>query len=233
MKSPTPDKKSLREIFNSISPRYDLLNQILSFNAADRWRRQAKEILAKEQLLSGDAILDLGVGTGDLLKWFLAAHPWKKVVGLDFASSMMELAREKLSPEAGLVCADFHDLPFVEASFDLVISGFTLRSIQDMPQFLKGVHRTVKPGGAVAFLDLTRPSNFWPKAFFTPYLKYFLPLVGGLISGNFTAYRFLSTSVGSFQTPARTITLMEAAGFKDCTSKSFSFGAVTLIIGRK
>lgn len=233
MKSTFPETKALRDIFNSISDRYDLLNQILSFNAADRWRRRAKEILAGKGLSAGAAVLDLGVGTGDFLKWFLNAHPWTCAAGLDFSTAMLKRAREKLPPGVALVNADFQELPFREACFDLVISAFTLRSIQDMPQFLKGLYGIVKPEGTVAFLDLTRPGFFRHKLFFYPYLKCFLPLVGGLISGNFRAYQFLSASVANFQVPSKTIALMEAAGFKDCCSKSFSFGTVTLIIGRK
>lgn len=228
-----PDRATLRGVFDSISPYYDLLNRILSFNAADRWRRRAKEVLDQKKLLSGEAILDLGVGTGDFLKEFLPSHSWKAAVGLDFSTAMMARAREKLPPEVGFVNADFQDLPFRDACFDLIISAFTLRSVRNMPRFLNGLYRIVRPGGAVVFLDLTRPGNFWHKLFFYPYLKFYLPLVGWLISGNFEAYRFLSRSVEHFQAPAETIALMEAAGFEDFSRKSFSFGAVTLIISRK
>lgn len=235
MKAPytAPSGKFIRRAFDSISPHYDLLNRILSFNAADRWRARAKEVLAAKGLLLGEAILDLGVGTGDFLKEFLAARSWNVAAGLDFASAMMARARKKLPPEAVFVSGDFHDLPFRDASFDLIISGFTLRSVRDMPLFLKGLRRVLRPGGAVAFLDLTRPVNFWHKLFFFPYLKFYLPLVGGLVSGNFAAYRFLSGSVEHFQKPEETMALMKAAGFEDCSRKSFSFGAVTLIIARK
>ncbi len=228
-----PSRHFIRKAFDSISSRYDLLNRILSFNAADRWRRQARDVLDGMQLLSGGAILDIGVGTGDFLKEFLTSGSWKVAAGLDFSSAMLERARGKLPPAVNFVSADFHDLPFRDAGFDLVISGFTLRSVQNMQQFLRGIYRIVRPEGAVALLDLTRPVNFWHKVFFFPYLKFCLPLIGGLVSGDFAAYRFLSESVGNFQAPSATVTLMKEAGFKECSTKSFSFGAVTLIIGRK
>ena len=156
MKAPytAPSEHFIRRAFDSISPHYDLLNRILSFNAVDRWRRCAKEVLVQQQLLAGGAILDLGVGTGDFLREFLPALSWKLAAGLDFSAAMMERAREKLPPEVGFVIADFQDLPFRDSSFDLIISAFTLRSVQDMPRFFQGLHQIVRPGGAVAFLDL-------------------------------------------------------------------------------
>jgi demethylmenaquinone methyltransferase/2-methoxy-6-polyprenyl-1,4-benzoquinol methylase len=128
---------------------------------------------------------------------------------------------------------DFDVLPFLEASFDLVISAFTLRSVQKLPEFLSAVLRILTPGGKAAFLDLTRPRNFAARLLFFPYLKFILPLLGWLISGNRKAYGFLSESVRHFQAPEETVRLMQAAGYRDLTTKSFAFGAATLIIGTK
>ena len=114
-----------------------------------------------------------------------------------------------------------------------MISGFTLRSVQKLPEFLASVYRILTPGGKAAFLDLTRPRNFWVRLFFYPYLRFILPLLGWFLSGNRKAYGFLSGSVRTFQSPEDTIKLMQATGFRDCMSKSFSFGAATLIIGTK
>ncbi|HPS37629.1 MAG TPA: class I SAM-dependent methyltransferase, partial [Candidatus Omnitrophota bacterium] len=132
-----------------------------------------------------------------------------------------------------LQAGDFHELSFPDASFDLILSAFTLRSVQDMPRFLGGIFRVLKPGGRVAFLELTRPRNFLLKLFFIPYVKIYLPLVGRWVSGNDTAYRFLSESVRHFQSPSVVMERMEKAGFSELSTKSFSFGTATLIIGRK
>ena len=239
-----PDKEFIRRTFDSISPRYDLLNQILSFGSADQWRRKAANllleggngsgtILGKQNGARPTAILDVGVGTGDFLKWFLKARSWERSVGTDFSAEMLERAKEKLPPSVELFSADFHELPFEDSSFDLIVSAFTLRSVQHMPRFLSGLFRILKPGGRVGFLDLTRPRNRLHKLLFFPYLRIFLPVMGWLISGHQTAYQFLSQSVDRFQTPEETMRLMADAGFKDCHSKSFSFGAATLIIGHK
>jgi demethylmenaquinone methyltransferase/2-methoxy-6-polyprenyl-1,4-benzoquinol methylase len=89
------------------------------------------------------------------------------------------------------------------------------------------------PGGKAAFLDLTRPRNFWVRLLFFPYTQFMLPLLGWLFSGRRKAYDFLSRSVRSFQPPGDTIQQMKAVGYRDLTSKSFAFGAATLIIGTK
>ncbi len=233
MKGATPDKEFIRNAFDSITPCYDTLNQVLSFGRAEAWRKRSAEILLSDPGFSPKTILDLGCGTGKFLECFLRSRSWEGATGVDFSVVMLAKARETVSGNVMWLKEDFDSLPFLESSFDLVISGFTLRSVQQLPEFLGHVHRILTPGGKAAFLDLTRPRNFWVRLFFFPYLKFILPLLGWLLSGNRKAYGFLSGSVRSFQSPGDTIQLMQATGFRDCTSKSFAFGAATLIIGKK
>lgn len=228
-----PDKEFIRDTFDSITPRYDMLNQILSFGMAGSWREHSAEILMSDPRFSPKTLLDLGCGTGKFLECFLRNRSWESVTGVDFSVAMLQKARETVPGNVMWLQEDFDSLPFLESSFDLVISGFTLRSVQKLPEFLSGVHRILTPGGRAAFLDLTRPRNFWVRLFFFPYIKFILPLLGWLISGRKKAYDFLSGSVRSFQSPGDTIQLMKAVGYRDLTSKSFAFGAATLIIGTK
>ena len=226
-----PDKKFIQGAFDSIALRYDLLNQILSFGMSERWRERSTKILLGDPDFSPKTILDLGCGTGKFLECFLRSRPWESATGVDFSVAMLKKARETVSGNVMWLREDFDALPFLDSSFDLVISGFTLRSVQNLPDFLNTVRRILSPGGKAAFLDLTRPRNFLARLFFYPYLKFVLPFLGWLISGNQKAYDFLSGSVRSFQAPEDTIKLMQAAGYRDCTSKSFAFGTATLIIG--
>ena len=230
---PTPEKKFIRDTFDSITPRYDMLNQVLSFGMSEAWRKRSAEILLSDPRFSPKTLLDLGCGTGKFLECFLKTRSWESATGVDFSVAMLKKARETVSGNVMWLQEDFDSLPFLESSFDLVISGFTLRSVQKLPEFLGHVHRILTPGGKAAFLDLTRPRNFWVRLFFFPYLKFILPLLGWLISGNRKAYDFLSGSVRKFQDPEETIRVMQSLGYRDCTSKSFAFGVATLIIGMK
>lgn len=226
----SPDKEHIRTFFNSIAGRYDFINTFLSFNLDDAWRGKAcREVLDPAQ----ESILDLGIGTGKFLKTFLDKKEFKRVCGVDFSEEMLVHARKALPPFVELEQADFHALPFKEASFDLVISSFTLRSVKNLPGFLKEVYRVLSDKGSVAFLCLTRPKNFMMKLFYYPYLKGYLPLMGRMISGNQNAYQFLSQSIQHFQDPEETVQEMQKCGFKNTVIKSMTFGAASLIIGRK
>ncbi len=228
-----PDKNFIRKAFDSITPRYDLLNQILSFGMSELWRRRSAEIVLGDPVFMPESILDLGCGTGKFLECFLHKKAWKNAVGVDFSATMLEKARRTVQENVLWLQEDFDRLPFLGSSFDLVISGFTLRSVQELSGFLNHVYMILTPGGKAVFLDLTRPKSFWARIFFYPYLKFILPFLGWMISGKGTAYQFLSRSVEHFQEPERTLQEMAQAGFRNCCSKSFAFGAATLMIGQK
>jgi len=228
-----PSKEFILKAFDSITPRYDMLNQVLSFGMSETWRKRSMEIVLSDPSFSPKTILDLGCGTGKFLQCFLQSKSWESATGVDFSVAMLEKARATVSGNVIWLKEDFDSLPFLDGSFDLVISGFTLRSVQNLSKFLGHVHRILTPGGKAAFLDLTRPRSFWLRLLFFPYLRFILPLLGWILSGNRKAYGFLSGSVRSFQAPEETVRLMQAAGYRDCATKSFAFGAATLIIGTK
>lgn len=230
IKEAGPESKTIQSFFDGIAFRYDFLNQILSFRLDDRWRRQSRDIVLDPSYTS---LLDLGTGTGKFLESFLEAKSWKRCVGLDFSSQMLEGARRQLPENVRYVNADFLAIPFSPSSFDLIVSAFTLRSVKNMPVFLQQVYGLLTNGGRAGFLCLTRPRNFFFKLLYYPYLKIYLPLVGGLVSGNKKAYQFLSDSILSFQDPEQTASMMRETGFRDIQIHRFTFGSATLITGKK
>lgn len=116
----SPEKEFIREAFDSIAPKYDFLNTLLSFKLDEGWRRQSRDLTLEP---SQQSILDLGIGSGKFLGSFLEVRPWKKAVGLDFSENMLSIARKNLPKEVTLVQGDFHNLPFSASEFDLVISA--------------------------------------------------------------------------------------------------------------
>lgn len=229
-RSASPESRTIRQFFDSIAFRYDFLNQILSFRMDDGWRKKSKELILDRDYRS---LLDLGMGTGKFAEIFLQQKKWNKCVGLDFSSAMLEAARRQLPSQVGYVNGDFLNLPFESGSFDLVISAFTLRSVKNMKSFLEEIHKILTGGGKAAFLCLTRPTNPFFKIFYYPYLKVYLPLVGGIFSGNRKAYQFLADSILSFQEPELTAAMMKEIGFTNLKIYRFTFGSATLIMGNK
>ena len=251
----SPDKKTIRNFFDSIAARYDFLNRFLSFHLDDYWRKKSRDLI-----LSGgeESVLDLGVGTGKFLEIFLRAQKWKRAVGLDFSEGMLKACciSEIASPfglamtsapslrggtpdeaeaisRVDFINGDFQALPFAPASFDVVISAFTLRSVRDMQGFLSEVFRVLTRNGKTGFLCLTRPQNPFFAALYYPYLKFYLPWIGAVISGNREAYRFLAESILNFQEPDDTARMMEEVGFKKVRVFRFTFGIATLVTGEK
>ncbi len=226
----SPDKRTLRRFFDDIAGRYDFLNTFLSLRLDDYWRKRSCGLILEGHERS---LLDLGTGTGKFLALFLKRQPWNRAVGLDFSSSMLRRASETLPANRGFVAGDFHELPFRPETFDLVVSSFALRSVKQMPRFLAEVYRLLTDSGKAAFLCLTRPRNRWWKMVYAPYLNFYLPLMGRLISGNGEAYQFLSQSIQAFQEPEETAAMIRAVGFRSAVIHSLTFGAATLIVAKK
>lgn len=228
----SPEKETLRDIFDHIAFRYDRINTLLSLGIDECWREKAVDLILKGRG-ENEIILDLGVGTGKFLNRFLKKKPWRLAVGVDFSSAMLRRARVSLPVPCQLLHADIHDLPFERQSFDLVVSSFTLRSVKDRAHFFEEVHRILKPKGKVAFLCLTRPSSFLGRMLYAPYLRFYLPFMGGVLTSDPIAYRFLSESIQSFPAPLEIASELQTFGFQQISTFSFTLGISTLILGQK
>lgn len=229
----TPDSSRIKQIFTKITPRYDFLNVLLSLNLDRSWRRWAADVTLEGNEKS---ILDIGTGTGKFLKAFLEKGRFEKITAVDLCESMLKKAQETL-PDKNIVWleADIsRGIPVEDGSFDLVTAAFTLRSIkEDLPFFFSESARVLNRGGKAAFLELTRPRSLWFRALHFAYLKFYLPVVGALVSGSGRAYAFLADSILHFDEPAQIRTLLEKSGFADVESHSYTGGIATLIIARK
>ncbi|MBM3746583.1 MAG: bifunctional demethylmenaquinone methyltransferase/2-methoxy-6-polyprenyl-1,4-benzoquinol methylase UbiE [Acidobacteria bacterium] len=225
-----PSAAWVRTMFTRVAPRYDLLNHLLSFNQDRRWRARTACRLSGSLAQPGARVLDLCCGTGDLLLALQAGRPLP-VIGCDFSRAMLALARRK-APRCALVEADALRLPFADASLDLITIAFGFRNLTDYHTGLEEMRRVLKPGGTLAILEFSRPSHRWWAALFGFYSRFVLPLAGGIISGEPTAYRYLPASVRRFPSPDELATDLRQAGFDGVTCELMSGGIVTLHLGR-
>jgi demethylmenaquinone methyltransferase/2-methoxy-6-polyprenyl-1,4-benzoquinol methylase len=233
--------KKVREMFTQIAPRYDLLNHLLSLQLDRLWRartaRHLQPILDRPDAL----VLDLCCGTGDLA-FALARAGKARIVGADFAHPMLVRAREKsaaLAPPPNhdspapmpFLEADALRLPFAGASFDLVTSAFGFRNLANYQAGLREIQRVLKPGGTVAILEFTEPPDGLLGDFYRWYFCKVLPRIGGLISGDRSAYTYLPKSVARFFRPPELAALMSAAGYQSVDYRAWTLGTVALHTG--
>jgi demethylmenaquinone methyltransferase/2-methoxy-6-polyprenyl-1,4-benzoquinol methylase len=243
--------KKVREMFAEIAPRYDLLNHLLSLQLDRLWRARAVkhlrpvfpglEISVEEHkpvnVRREISILDLCCGTGDLAV-ALNRRYWARVIGVDFAHSMLLRARKKsarlhssdlvqLRP-IGYIEADALRLPFADGTFDLVTTAFGFRNLANYESGLREIQRVLKPGGTVAILEFAEPPEGRVGDLYRWYFCKVLPKIGGLISGDQTAYKYLPKSVARFFRPPELAALLSAVGFHSVDYCVWTFGTVAL-----
>jgi demethylmenaquinone methyltransferase/2-methoxy-6-polyprenyl-1,4-benzoquinol methylase len=219
----------LQEMFSGISPSYDRLNRLLSLRFDVSWRRR---LVAESGLGPGGRVLDVCTGTGDLLFEFGRRVPGCQGEGLDFSEGMLEVARQKdASRGFRFIQGDALKMPFAPQRFDAVCMAFGLRNVVDLVKAFREMARVTRPGGKVLALELTRPQGLLLKALYLPYLHFYLPLVGRLVSGDAQAYRYLRDSIQGFFEPAQVLGFMAKGGLPKSRAIPLSGGLATLYVG--
>lgn len=224
------------EMFDLIAPAYDILNHILSLGLDLSWR---KKLAALSDKTKNIRLLDLATGTGDLLIALLQNNPCiTEAVGLDISSKMLALCREKITragllSRTSLVLADVTNKDCIQGSFDLVTIGFGIRNTPDVINSLETIHRLLETGGQVLILEFTRPNSNIIGSLYKVYLHNFIPFIGGLLSGQITAYRHLSKSINDFYSVTEFCELMKQAGFENITATPLTFGVACIYSGTK
>jgi demethylmenaquinone methyltransferase/2-methoxy-6-polyprenyl-1,4-benzoquinol methylase len=222
-------------MFDRIAPKYDLLNHLLSLGIDNLWRRFAAN---KTRLRPGDKALDVASGTGDLafeLAKRVGGHG--SVVGLDIAREMVVLGREKSVARRDRI-VDHHwgdgmHLPYADGSFRAVTMAFGGRNVPDLTGAFREMGRVLAPGGRLVHLELNRPRLWGFRHVFDWYFHTFSPLVGGLISGDRSAYEYLPRSVDHFEdADGITIALLNA-GLEEVEVHPLMFGVALVHVGVK
>ena len=223
----------VREMFAAIAPRYDRANKLLTAGVDESWRRRAVAELAAP---AGGRIVDLCCGTGDLVFHLLKTDPALQVVGVDFTAPMLDGARIRASREdksgrAAFVEGDVTHLPFPDASFDGATMGFSMRNVVDIVATLKEARRVIKPGTRFVNLDVTKPPNPLVRRLFGLYFYGVVPLVGGLVGGSKSAYRYLPNSLTNFPDADGLAERFRLAGFREVRYVRLGAGAIAVHVG--
>ncbi len=231
-----PKKEKVQQMFDNIAPTYDRLNHLMSMNVDKLWRRHAlKEIVDG----TPQRILDVACGTGDsTISIARAAAEGTTVTGADISEGMMALVMEK-AEKAGvgdridLQVADGENLPYGEGTFDRVTCAFGIRNFEHKEKALQEFLRVLRPGGRAVILELSVPQNKVVRWVYDLYFLHILPWVGGSISGDKAAYKYLPASVHNFPAPKDFCKMMEAAGFRSVRCKTFTLGLCRMYVGER
>lgn len=210
---------AVRALFDTIAPRYDLVNRVMTFRMDVGWRRRTVRSL---DLPAGSRVLDLACGTGDLcIELARAGH---LPVGVDLSFGMLVAART----EAPLVHADVLRLPVPDGAVDGVTCGFALRNLEELPRFFAELARVVRPGGRIALLEVAEPPNPLLRFGHGIYFGKVVPRIGGLLSDP-AAYRYLPKSVSYLPTGERMVGMLEEVGFRSARHDLLSVGIARLL----
>ncbi|WP_138753494.1 demethylmenaquinone methyltransferase [Paenibacillus sinopodophylli] len=231
----TNSKSHVHGVFERIAPKYDLMNDLISFRRHKAWR---KLTMKKMNVQAGQTALDLCCGTCDWTIALADASKTGKIVGLDFSQNMLDVGALKveklgMNKQITLVQGNAMSLPFEDHSFDFVTIGFGLRNVPDYLQVLKEMHRVVKPGGKVVCLEVSKPTWQPFKAMYNLYFERLLPIIGKVVAKSFQEYKWLPESLKLFPGRQELAELFEEAGLSQVKAYPLTGGVAALHMGTK
>ncbi|MGE0393621.1 MAG: ubiquinone/menaquinone biosynthesis methyltransferase [Vicinamibacterales bacterium] len=209
----TPDGKRryTRHVFATIADRYDLITQLLSFGMDGAWKAR---LAGLARFSADDRVLDLASGTGDLA--FLALPHVERVVGLDVTHRMLVLAREKaVSRRVAFVTGDMTALPFPDAMFTVVTTGYGLRNVPDLPRAIAEARRVLRPGGRLLSLDFNRPAHPLVRDAYLAYLQVVGGALGWILHRDPDTYRYIPETIRRYPGAAAVAQMLRDGGFDD------------------
>lgn len=230
------EQEIISKMFDRIAPNYDRVNRLLSFKFDLRWRKKLSRLLPHEPDL---LVLDVATGTADLITLMCQQRlNIKKAIGIDLSENMLRWGRKKISEHnltdrITLQKANAADLPFADESFDVVSIAFGIRNVFESSKALLEFARVLKPTGLLMILEFSLPQNMFLRMIYLFYFRHILPGLGGLISREKSAYRYLNQSVEAFPKPHDFIQVLLHAGFKKVDTFSLTFGIATIYCARK
>lgn len=229
-------EKKVRDVFRSVAPHYDVMNDLMSLGIHRLWKRFT---VAVSQVRVGQSVLDLAGGSGDLTRLLLRrVGETGRVVLADINEAMLSVGRDRLIDEGLIqavrfVQANAERLPFASNTFDCITMAFGLRNVTDKQAALASMYRVCKPGGKVMILEFSTPTCSMIKPLYDAYSFHVLPQIGRLVAGDAESYQYLAESIRRHPPQNELKSMIELAGFEDCHYDNLTGGIVALHIAYK
>ena len=223
-----------REMFDSISKEYDFINNLITFGAHKKWKKQIVNICKK---INPKKILDLATGTSDIAIE-LSSIKECKIIGVDPSSKMLEVGQSKidnqnLNDKISLEKGNAENLKYDDGMFDVVTIGYGVRNFTNLKNSLKEIYRVLKKDGLLIILETSLPSNPLVRAFYNIHTKLYVRIIGMIFSNNSSAYGYLESSAKTFPYGEDFIKILRDVNFINIQSEIKLFGASTIYIAKK
>lgn len=238
MKVTPYDKESskteqVREMFDAIAPKYDMLNHLLSMNVDKGWRKRLVKMVAAQNPRN---ILDVATGTADLAIALQRTLPTATITGADLSPEMVAVGRDKVTKATlpiELIVADAENLPFTDGSFEAITAAFGVRNFENTLSGLRDMHRVLTKTGSIYILEFSvpRPSLF--ALLYKFYFRHVLPTIGKIVSKDARAYTYLPESVEAFAYGEKFVSLLREAGFGEASYRELTGGIATIYTAKK
>ncbi len=227
--SPDAKRRHVRQLFAAIADRYDVVTRVLSCGQDARWKDRLTRVVAPQP---GERALDLACGTGDIA--YRLAGAGARVCGLDITPRMLQLARAKSSVGRTVwTTGDMTALPFADAAFDIVTTGYGLRNVPDLDAAITEIVRVLRPGGRFASLDFNRPESPIARAVYLGYLEVTGGTLGWALHGDPDAYRYIPASIRRYPGARGVADRLARAGLRDITVRGLLGGLMSMHIGTR
>jgi len=229
---PMARRQLVRKLFDRVAPRYDLMNDLMSFGLHRPWKRTAAAAVSEAVVHLTGPVVDLAGGTGDLSKLIAAKLHSHPVINIDASPGMIAVAARRLNGAAALTVAEAERLPLTNRSVAAICLSFGLRNMTDPQQALREAERVLKPGGTLVLLEFSKPYS-WFEPVYDIYSRLVIPALGAAIAGDRRAYRYLVESIRRFPDADSMTEELTRAGFGTVTVRRLMFGVAALHVAVK